>query len=241
MNDDTTQVGDATATNEHRWCYAWFAGAQPGAGTTRAALQKDAKWNSGVAITVRFLEGNESLQERVREVARRWTAPGLANLRLVFNDSPNADIRIAFMQGEGSWSTVGTTCRLVPQHQPTMNFGWLTPESSDEDVRSVVLHEFGHALGLIHEHQHPKGGIKWNRDAVRRDLSGPPNNWSDEEIEFNVLEAAGKDETNHTATIDLASIMMYAIPAGWTLDGFSTRENSDLSARDRAFIREQYT
>ena len=50
-----------------------------------------------------------------------------------------------------------------------MNYGWLTPESAQDEVRRVVLHEFGHALGLIHEHQNPKGGgIEWNRDAVQR-------------------------------------------------------------------------
>lgn len=33
--------------------------------------------------------------------------------------------------------------------------------------RSTVLHEFGHSLGLIHEHQSPfKGGFEWNRDEV---------------------------------------------------------------------------
>jgi len=30
----------------------------------------------------------------------------------------------------------------------------------------TVLHEFGHALGLIHEHQNPaSGGFKWNREV----------------------------------------------------------------------------
>ena len=34
--------------------------------------------------------------------------------------------------------------------------------------RPTVLHEFGHALGLIHEHQSPfKGGFEWDREEVR--------------------------------------------------------------------------
>ena len=34
--------------------------------------------------------------------------------------------------------------------------------------RSTVLHEFGHSLGLIHEHQSPfKGGFEWNKEEVR--------------------------------------------------------------------------
>ena len=69
-----------------------------------------------------------------------------------------------------------------------MNYGWLTPTSDDDELRRVVLHEFGHALGLIHEHQNPEGGIQWNEPAVKADLSGPPNNWDDETIRHNVLD-----------------------------------------------------
>lgn len=226
--------------NEKKWCYAWFADKPIAAGTTRAALQKDSKWTSGDKINVAFLEGDDKLKKRVREVAERWVSPGMANLRLVFNDGPNADIRIAFMQGDGSWSTVGTTCRRVPRGQPTMNYGWIDADSSEEELRSVVLHEFGHALGLIHEHQNPEGGIKWNREAVIRELSGPPNSWSVDEIEFNVLEAAKPEDINATA-MDPKSIMMYPIPAAWTTDGFSAGFNSNLSDLDKRFIRKQYT
>jgi hypothetical protein len=42
---------------------------------------------------------------------------------------------------------------------------------------AACVHEFGHALGLIHEHQNPNRAIQWNRDAVINDLQGPPNNW----------------------------------------------------------------
>ena len=37
--------------------------------------------------------------------------------------------------------------------------------------RPTVLHEFGHSLGLIHEHQSPfKGGFEWNREEVRKGI-----------------------------------------------------------------------
>jgi len=225
--------------NNTHWCFAWFHGKATGAGTTRAALQKDAKWASGDTIRVAFLEGDNRLQQRVRDVAKKWIAPGVANLNLTFVESANADVRIRFLQGNGSWSTVGTTCRQVPANQATMNYGWINAESPDDDLSGVVLHEFGHALGLIHEHQNPAGGIQWNREAVIKDLSGPPNNWSVEQIEFNVLAPASSQDVDATP-LDPTSIMMYPIPASWTMNGFSTGTNSDLSEMDLKFIRKQY-
>jgi hypothetical protein len=226
--------------NEKRWCFAWFAQAPAGAGAERAALQKDAKWLPGETITVSFLDGDRTLWKKVQDAALLWTKPGLANLNLEFLDDTHTDIRISFRY-DGSWSTVGNSCRQVPYPEPTMNYGWLTPASSQEEIEEVVLHEFGHALGLVHEHQHPAGGIKWNRSKVIQDLSGPPNNWSVDEIEFNVLEPSSKKETNFTSQMDPDSIMMYTFPSSWTLDGYSTHSNSKLSRMDKEFIHEQYS
>ena len=207
--------------------------------TERAALVKASKWTSGDVITVSFLDGDPGVQEKVKRVAQRWTAPGLANLVLSFRDDNDTDIRISF-QYSGSWSVIGTTCRnITDKTQPTMNFGWLNPSTDDEEVRRVVLHEFGHALGLIHEHQNPAGGIKWNKPEVIRSLSGPPNDWDLRTIEHNMFEPNAAAETNFTK-VDGASIMMYSIPANWTTDGFSVGLNTDLSPLTSQFIHEQY-
>jgi hypothetical protein len=163
----------------------------------------------------------------------------MADLTLDFRDSGSTLIRVSFRY-PGSWSVIGTTCRqIIDQGQPTMNYGWLTPDTSDDEVQRVVLHEFGHALGLIHEHQNPGGQIHWNRQQVIQDLSGPPNNWDLETIEHNMFQPYAAAETNFT-DLDPDSIMMYPIPERWTTDSFSVGLNSDLSATDRQFIREQY-
>lgn len=205
----------------------------------RAALLKGAKWDVGAVITARFLEGDEGLQDRVRKVAREWTARDMANLTLEFRNGPPTDIRIAFKPGNGSWSYLGTVCRRIPEPEPTMNYGWLTRQSPEDELRRVVLHEFGHALGLIHEHQNPEGGIAWNRDAVVNDLKGPPNNWTLAKIETNIFRKY--DPAAVVATgVDPQSIMMYPIPRAWTLDGFSAGLNGELSQKDKELIRSVY-
>lgn len=222
-----------------QWCFAWPAHRNAGPGQDRATLVINSVWPSGNDIPVSFLDGNLDLKDKVKEVACRWTAPGLANLSLTFQESNNALIRISFIH-PGSWSVIGTTCRQVTDtSQPTMNFGWLTKSSSDEDIQRVVLHEFGHALGLVHEHQNPAGGIKWNKAAIYRDLSGPPNNWTKEIIDANMFQPYAANETNFTTT-DFKSIMLYPIPPGWTTDGFTVGLNSSLSKIDKSFIHSQY-
>ncbi|CAN5193498.1 hypothetical protein BH10PSE6_BH10PSE6_12000 [soil metagenome] len=208
---------------------------------TRAALLDQFRWPTGSSISVRFLGGDEALQNRVKSVAAEWVAASMARLFLSFKPmtEKKTDIRIAFMPGRGSWSYLGTSCRQIPEPQPTMNYGWIDANSPDSVLRSVVLHEFGHALGLIHEHQNPAGGIKWNRDAVIADLSGPPNSWDLGQIENNMFKKYAPSEVSGT-DVDANSIMMYPIPQSWTLDGFSAGFNSELSEKDKTFIRFAY-
>ena len=77
-------------------------------GKTKAAILNEFRWEPGTQITVAFLEGDPDLRRRVAEVAKTWTGPQMANLDLKFVDGDDADIRIAFKQGDGSWSYLGT-------------------------------------------------------------------------------------------------------------------------------------
>ena len=47
-----------------------------------------------------------------------------------------------------------------------MNLGWIHDSKSEDELRSVVLHEFGHALGAVHEHESPYASIPWNKEKV---------------------------------------------------------------------------
>ncbi len=208
---------------------------------SRMAILTDNKWKKGQTITVAFLDGSALQKKKAKKYARYWTMKNKAsaNIKLKFVSGKNALIRISFIADSGSWSTVGTDCNVVPTNEPTMNFGWLRNDTDDQEWERVVVHEFGHAVGCIHEHQNPANGIKWNKPAVYKYFEGPPNNWSKAEVDSNIFKKYSKDITQFTA-VDTTSIMMYFFPPEFTTDGVGTPENKHLSPTDIDFIRKQY-
>jgi Matrixin len=142
--------------------------------TFEAAVLRSKLWKPGRTLRVTFLDGHPIVQTKIEYYASLWSQ--YANITFVFATDPDAEIRISF-KGQGSWSAIGTDALVAeyyPYNSPTMNYGWLTPDSSEKDYSSVVLHEFGHALGMIHEHQNPTNPIQWNEQEVIAALSGPP-------------------------------------------------------------------
>lgn len=201
------------------------------------ALEKRALWKPGRTLKIRFLGGVPPVRQKVEEIALQWTQ--FANLNFDFGDHPDAEIRIAFIPGMGSWSYVGTDCLAAPEDQPTMNLGWLTSETRDEEYSRVVLHEFGHALGCIHEHQHPAGGIPWNVAAVLRYYTTPPHNWTPDRVELNLFKRYDSNQTQFSA-FDPQSIMLYPVPNDLTEGDFEVGWNRELSETDKNYIGQVY-
>ena len=195
-------------------------------GKTRAISLIGKQWPNGSTISIRFLNGTPQQHDLVKQHAPQWTQH--ANLTFEFTDDPTSVVRITFNADDGAWSYVGTDNLGIPLHAATMNLGW--------QDKSVILHEFGHMIGLSHEHQNPVGGINWNEDAVIAALAGAPNFWTPEQTRHNVLNKYTVDQI-HGTEFDGKSIMLYAFPPEWTTDGFSTSENDDLSNIDKDFVK----
>ena len=195
------------------------------------------KWAPGRTLHVRYLDGDPAVQARVTAIAQEWERH--VNLDLVFDNSPNAEIRVTFTRG-GSWSYVGTDCLGIAANMATMQYGWLTAATAEWEYRRVVLHEFGHALGLQHEHQNPTAGIPWDKPKVYdyyARTQNPP--WTKAQVDSNLFNALNTSTTNYTS-FDRDSIMEYSIPAALTIGGYHVEGNEALSRVDRDFMGRWY-
>jgi len=195
------------------------------AGVLRAITPVGKKWMNGAKLHVRFMGGTTAQQEIVKKEAVWWTQ--VANLTFEFDNASAAEIRISFDESDGAWSYIGTDCQGIPLNAATMNLGFLD--------RGTTAHEFGHAIGLAHEHQNPAGGIQWNEAVVTREAAKSPNYWDEETTRNNILFKYSADQINGTA-FDPDSIMLYFFPPEWTLNGMGTKANEVLSDLDRQFI-----
>ncbi len=195
----------------------------------------NARWVNGSTIKVKFNGGSEYVQSKVKFYAVMWET--YANVKFDFGATENPDILVGFKQDGTSWSYVGNNCRLMAaKGETSMNFGWFTDKSEEDEFKRTTLHEFGHALGLLHEHQNPSGHIQWNKPVVRNYYSN--QGWSMDQIDKQIFNKYSVTLSNHN--YDAKSIMHYPIPANFTLDNYAVNWNRDLSPGDITLIAELY-
>lgn len=180
------------------------------ANRARAIRLIRAKWVNGTVLHYCFIDGPEPQREAVRAAFREWKDVGTGLQFVEVSDRSEAEVRIAFDQGDGSWSYVGRDVLGISAEEATMNFGW---DLTDEYGRTTALHEIGHTLGLPHEHQNPFSGILWNEPQVYAHFAGPPNSWSQQQTFHNVLRKLDTTEVEGSQW-DPDSVMEYWFPAG---------------------------
>lgn len=207
------------------------------------------KWVNGTKLRYFLFQdppfkGIPSNEDLVRQGFEAWKEVGIG---LEFEEVTNiedAEIRIGFQRGDGSWSYVGRDVIDIPgRFERTMNFGWDLTQDPRGDGLDTPIHEIGHTLGFPHEHQNPFSGIVWDEEAVYREFEGPPNFWPRNQTFHNVLRKLNPAEVEGSDW-DPDSIMHYGFGAGLIVDPAEYRNGLDptdgLTETDKAEARKFY-
>ncbi|MBN9415501.1 hypothetical protein ABS71_03510 [bacterium SCN 62-11] len=211
-------------------------------GVRPLAFYRGSRWTPGQTINVLFLDGNDIdpkyCDEATRLVQETWGANTSLQFHFFRGDGEPGEtyhITVKFLADKGWNSRLG---RWSQQYKPSMYLSRLHHWPIDSAVfKRVVIHEFGHALGAVHEHQNPNVNIQWNREAVYAAMARPPGRWTratTENAYFNTMPSDLYSE------FDDKSIMLYQIPKEWTTDGFFSPYISKLSEMDAEWARQAY-
>lgn len=180
-------------------------------------------------LRVCFLGGNPTIRRAIADIARDWMKCG--NVNLDFGQAaPGADprvhqgpdeyeIHVTFMPnpvtGNACWSLIGTEAKKAGQGEATMGFpGFNVSPPPMPYLKYYVLHEFGHALGLMHEHRKHRTGCRLDLAKV---ASSFPLGTSVELLKEQYEELNHFDQVvpGIQPNFDPKSVMNYCLPADW--------------------------
>jgi hypothetical protein len=252
-SDDAAVIFEALPPHlEYRVANTADTLAPPGADVPRGVISRLKLWPpEQTTLSVCFFRGDSALRGRIASVATRWLEQPVG-VSLDFGAPPNYrscvasgndQIRIGF-QYNGYWSLVGQDSYVnASQMEESMNFqGFLVRPPAEQEFMRVVLHEFGHALGFEHEHQHPWAQCDFNMPYIYSYLAGPPNYWSHEVVDFNMKPLAADNLV--LRPVDVKSIMLYSFPVNYYLSGANSQcfsaGNYVLSTGDTQLLAEVY-
>jgi hypothetical protein len=241
-------------------------------GDTHSQLYAEKRrWENGRRLRVCFYNGNPVVVKLIRTIASEWNphsgvvldfGPDGTWLNCLNPRAGFPEIRVGFSE-RGYWSYIGSDSeRYGGDRAPSMNFDSFNRlynefQYSAADVvprarlyhKATIRHEFGHALGLLHEHQNPNLNcykeIKWDGPGNVYDyFASSPNFWSKEQVDRNLGFVGATDSDYISGDPDPKSVMMYSLsPAIFRIGAASrcaTPVNYEISEKDRLVVSKIY-
>lgn len=228
---------------------------------------------------------NLKIYKAIGETASIWKKNGNGEINLTFGsyNFPNDNV-----SPEAAWSFVGSQIRGA---MPGMNLGFIDPPLGKFEYKGVeylpeswavrnycnvsgicdpgwkpgatVIHEFCHALGMLHEHQNNLNNMNTLKESIDPDkvidyylklskASDLKNDISEEvaiknarnTAELNVLEFYENPDEYTGSNYDKNSIMHYALPDEWFIQSPNfvnpTHPVFVLSEDDKKWLKQRY-
>lgn len=158
-----------------------------------------------------FFGGSPKQHAKVDNVIQEWT--WYANITFEKSTPKNstATLRITFDPNNGSWSCIGTSAKDRVGPAPTINLGWIGDnDTTTEREHGITLHEFGHVIGLRHEHQSQARSSKIHlkeKETIKYYTND--QGWDkNTQLRNEVLDMYREDLLSNFSSFDPTSIMM---------------------------------
>jgi hypothetical protein len=219
----------------------------------RGVIDRTKMWPQESVLVACFLSGTPAAKTRVAEIAMDWT--NYVNIKFDFGslDAPRTcsstnieQIKIDFFSSgdnAGHWSYIGIDSRSFLHSMNLNGFGGDALPVPEDEYRSVVLHEFGHALGFEHEHQSPDAKCQAEFDTPKVTAWAGRMNWSQADVTTNLAQLAPTTSRIFTRH-DRKSIMHYSLPEELFVGGKTNKcwveKNLELSDGDKEFAARMY-
>lgn len=181
----------------------------------RAVGIKNPYYKSGNELPIQ-VTGSDTFKNAVKKVLTDHAQPYI-NLKFVF-DKPGGVLIDNNYSGGG-------VCRCLGCKSPHISV------SSAE--QGLVLHEFGHALGMHHEMKNPNIKITWI-ESVLVQMFG-----SADFVKSQITSKIDANSVNATA-FDKNSVMIYPLPAKTNQEGINMSGARNYTDLDRQWLKQAY-
>ena len=160
----------------------------------------------------------ENIDSYIANLSKKWQSTDF----IAVNEKSSADFTIFL--GDNSNSDKCPTSSYWSQGRTEMALGHIGVYGlfQRKQKRRTVLHEFGHVLGISHEHMHPDFPYTLDFDAIKSDKSNPG---------IHNYEPTNSKES-YLSEYNIKSVMHYTLDRKETVEGKKFKLNFELSEGD---------